>query len=321
MEELDYLITYNIFDETNTFQNFGFNKPWKQEPQRASSYVPTMEEISTCRASDSLPLLVGGGYEAAPLYPSNFSPAKQSAEPWGFGQPLLSEEGCYRDKTTDVDATVEPDPVLRALSFMDESSNQSVISTYSDSGIHNGPDGLLDRMYEDLHVNLQSPDGGYVSGTPRTREGGFWMDDAQLYSPTVDFSIPPTTTDYTSNSMPTPASPDAPYPAFHGMAEFTTMPQPQIDGYNFPIISPKPSVPYPPPQPITDDKCSLRRKKNNEASKISRDKRRKKVKGLEVREAELVAENQSLRSVVQELETEIAVIREKLLQKLIRPQA
>ena len=81
MEELDYLITYNIFDETNTFQNFGFNKPWKQEPQRASSYVPTMEEISTCRASDSLPLLVGGGYEAAPLYPSNFSPAKQSAEP------------------------------------------------------------------------------------------------------------------------------------------------------------------------------------------------------------------------------------------------
>lgn len=208
VEELDYLITYNIFDETNTFQNFGFNKPWKQEPQRASSYVPTMEEISTCRASDSLPLLVGGGYEAAPLYPSNFSPAKQSAEPY-----------------------------------------------------------------------------------------------------------------YTSNSMPTPASPDAPYPAFHGMAEFTTMPQPQIDGYNFPIISPKPSVPYPPPQPITDDKCSLRRKKNNEASKISRDKRRKKVKGLEVREAELVAENQSLRSVVQELETEIAVIREKLLQKLIRPQA
>ena len=81
MEELDYLITYHIFDETNTFQNFGFNKPWKQEPQRSSSYVPTMEEISTCRASDSLPLLVGAGYEAAPLYPSNFSPAKQSAEP------------------------------------------------------------------------------------------------------------------------------------------------------------------------------------------------------------------------------------------------
>ena len=239
----------------------------------------------------------------------------------GFGQPLLSEEGCYRDKTTDVDATVEADPVLRALSFMDEGSNHSVTSIYSGSGIHNDTEGLLDRMYEDLHVNLQSPDGGYVSGTPRTREGGFWMDDAQLYSPTVDFSIPPTTTDYTSNSMPTLASPDAPYPAFHGMADFTTMPQPQIDGYNFPIISPKPSVPYPPPQPVTDDKYSLRRKKNNEASKISRDKRRKKVKDMEVQEAKLVAENQSLKSIIKELETEIAVFREKLLQKLSGPQA
>lgn len=242
----------------------------------------------------------------------------------GFGQPPLSEEGCYRDTTTDVDATVEADPVLRALSFMDmdESSNLSVTSTYSGSGFHTGPDGLLDRRYEDLHVNLQSPDGGYVSGTPRTREGGFWMDDAQLYPPTVDFSIPPTTTDYTSNNMPTPASPDAPYPAFNGnpafngMAEFTTMPQPPIDGYNFPIISPKPSVPYPPPQPITDDKYSLRRKKNNEASKISRDKRRKKVKNMEVREADLVAENQALKSTIKELETEITVIREQLLQKL-----
>lgn len=236
----------------------------------------------------------------------------------GFGQSLLSEEGCYRDKTTDADARIEADPVLRALSFMDESSNQSVHSAYSGSGITNSPDGLLDRMYEDLSINLQSPDGGYVSGTPRTREGGFWMDDVQLYSPTVDFSMPPTVTDY--NHMPTPASPkaSAPYPAFDAM-KFPPMPQPQIERYNFPIVSPKPSVPYPPPQPISDDKYALRRKKNNEASKISREKRRNKVKGLDVRQAELVAENKELKSKIEELESEIAVIREKLVQRLSAP--
>ena len=235
----------------------------------------------------------------------------------GFGQSLLSEEGCFRDKTTDADARIEADPVLRALSFMDESSNQSVNSVFSGSGIANSPEGLLDRMYEDLSINLQSPDGGYVSGTPRTREVGFWMDDAQLYSPTVDFSIPPNVTDYTGNHMPTPASPNtsAPYPAFNGM-EFPPMPQPQIEGYNFPIVSPKPSFPYPPPQPISDDKYALRRKKNNEASKISREKRRNKVKGLDIRQAELVEENKKLKSKIEKLESEIAIIREKVVQRL-----
>lgn len=240
----------------------------------------------------------------------------------GFGQSLLSEEGCYRDKTTDADARIEADPVLEALSFMDESSNQSMSSVYSGSGIVNSPEGLLDQMYEDLSINLQSPDGGYVSGTPHTREGGFWMDDVQLYSSTVDFSTPPPTTDYTSNPMPTPASQDASalYPTFPGM-EFHSMPQPQIERCSFPIISPKPAVPYPPPQPVVDNKYSLRRKKNNEASKISREKRRKKVKDLDVREAELVADNQSLKKSIQKLESEIAVLREKLVQRLSGPPA
>ena len=245
----------------------------------------------------------------------------------GFGQSLLSEEGSYGDKTTDVDPRVEADPVLKALSFMDESSNQSVNSAYSGSQIATSPEGLLDRMYEDLSVNLRSPDPGYVSGTPLTLEGGFLMDEPQLYSPTVDFSIPPAVADYSGNHMPGPTAPvvSPPYSTFapqgqsatcDGM-EFPPMPQPPLfEGYNCPIVSPKPSIPYPPPQPVKDDKYTQRRVKNNAASKISRDRRRNKVKNLEVRQEELVAENSTLKTTIKNLEAEIAVIREKVVQRL-----
>lgn len=245
----------------------------------------------------------------------------------GFGQSLLSEEGCYRDTTTDVDHRVEADPVLKALSFMDESSNQSVNSAYSGSRIANSPEGLLDRMCEDLSVNLRSPDPGYVSGTPLTLEGGFLMDEPQLYSPTVDFSIPPAVADYSGNHMPGPtasgASPTYSAFAFHGQSpacdgmEFPPMPQPPLfEGYNCPIISPKPSIPYPPPQPVKDNKYTQRRVKNNAASKVSREKRRTKTKDLDMRQVQLVTENNMLKTTIEKLESEIAVIREKVVQKL-----
>ena len=85
-------------------------------------------------------------------------------------------------------------------------------------------------------------------------------------------------------------------------------------------VSQTPSMAYVPPSPkppTPDQKYLERRKKNNEASRISRKRRKQKVEELEDRAKELSLENKDLKQKIAQLESEIICVHEQLL-KVIR---
>ena len=245
------------------------------------------------------------------LFPCNYSPSDLG--------------GCYRDvKTTPVGET---DPVIKALELDNgEKDCSPFVSQLSQSGFFN----------EDSLISIQSPDGGYVSETTNHQSGGGFFPDS-VYSPgfPVSFSVPPSRS--VSSATPEPSTPYPTYPSpvsanqsgddgqldywmsdypsarlnssFHswGNSQITQhVPQTPSMAY----------VPASPKSPMPNQKYLERRKKNNEASRISRKRRKQKVEELEDRAKELTVENEDLKGKVAQLESEIGLVREQLLQFL-----
>ena len=247
------------------------------------------------------------------LIPCNFSPSDLG--------------GCYRDvKTTPVGET---DPVIKALELDNgEKDCSPFVSQLSQSGFFN----------EDSLISIQSPDCGYVSETTNHQSDvGFFSDS--VYSPgfPMSFSVPPSRS--VSSATPEPSTPYPTHPSpvsannqsgdngqfdYNWMSDYpsTRLHSPFHSWGNSQItqhVPQTPSMAYVPPSPkppTSDQKYLERRKKNNEASRISRKRRKQKVEELDDRAKELLLENEDLKGTVAQLESEIGRVREQLLQFL-----
>ena len=84
-------------------------------------------------------------------------------------------------------------------------------------------------------------------------------------------------------------------------------------------LHPQPEVPSPKKGHFTADtsKQELRRKKNNEASKVSRAKRKQKQTTLAQREKELISENKQMKDTIKLLEAEIEKFREVVISSMV----